>query len=1687
MAEINKLVYILLDEADRPTNLAAFDETDTIASGVLPERVRNSTDVVYDRSSVWEAGGTPEIDAAVSAPWQAGADYVANSSGDIADTSSRTNDLGSNSATWNATRDTVTTYSGTWTTTVDPAVSSNWENTYSTVYNNSGSWTGGGGGAVPASLSDGWQGTYAWASGASGVTTDISTVYGPISSTAATAIAGVTVLAAASGGYDTTKTTVDTNSPNWNSAYTSLNTASGGYDTTKTEVDTSSPNWNSAYTSLNTASGGYDDTKTLVDSTFDSSNTLADNLDVNGNELNNVAAITRSGTDGGLSLVLTGTTDRLLNIQNSTNNGGIKGTTNIKSAGKLYLSGTPVEIRSGSYTVDDFGASAAKWVSVYNSVSGASATWNAAGGAGDAWIAGASGIVDDLSTVYGPISGDANTAITSVTAKSSNWDSAYSYVTSVFNTADTANIDVASGNIIEVSGITGAAGSLLNLVAPALSVSSTGTFIQLISNSFFNTKAKGNINLSAGTDGTGSIALSCPDTVALLGGTTNIDGFTTTDFNGSATNWVSVYNSVKDSSATWDAAGGAGDAWIAGASGIVDDLSTVYGPISGTAGQVNTYVTTVFDTTNTTAIVPTVDITLTGTGSTLTVTGTGVTADIASLDVTTISGTNGDFTNLTGTNFTSTDATVGTLDVTAGLDVTGNTVLDDVTAISLDVTGGLDATGGTLTGMDTIAGLNANITSVTATNFTTNDGNANSWSAVDVSADEVRSRVVSAGTLAGSAGNDIVVSNTLNFGGGLIKRLRRIFHTGPFSVSSDGSSIDLDVPTSVLRINTNNWDTDNFGTCALNWSEAYDDVSTSGPDWNATKVLVDNNNANWTEAYNDANTLGAASGGWNDTKTLVDNTFDSANTLAANLDVNNKQLDNVAIIKGNTGLLIQGDAAGLTTHTVSMYGSTVTLSSAGNLNLDGFTTNDFNGSATNWNNAYDHLAASDTWIGGGGGDLSGEVVGDLDFQAAHKILNLTAIDTSAGGLAVTAAGTFDLDASNFDVNLAAGTGNVFNWSDQGGIYSTSSLAEDLNSIGKATSITVGGTTRNIDQDAVAVGNDILIYNSGASEWVAEQAAFVRTGGGGVISPTGGSTNLSLGDTALDGSGDVDFNNAGTIGFGTQQSFTPSSNTFSTRNILVGNELSSGPDCVANWEGSTIWASGSILSAGVGCDITLRGDKFFYGPTEINGATTFIGTPTLNTNLDANLNNIEDLQKIQCGGTPFTLEVTGTTAARDLTIKNTSNSFGSTYGNMVFESAGNLSLSGTSVDISGTAINNYGPVSIVHDSEDDTLYLESNVDTSNAAPVITLQRNSASPANADYLGQLKFRGKSSAGTTRVYSKIASKIGNPLNGSEDGTMEFEVRDNGSNKIALRLKGDSLRTLNTTDFYVDGDVGVGTTTPAQPLDVNGNSIFRGTIDANLNDITNINKLEGGSVKGLDLVSPNGDLHLSASNGYSVDMRGHAVTLDGSNIFGLSGGAVEVSATATYIKQHASAYFNLIAGTNMNLTAGTGATHAVSIEGCPFPNPFIQIKADTGLNINSAATVDVTWDSVDVSGGGKVGTHYSYDFTTTPTSVQVDTAGTYEIGFNIMVEDPSLTVAQRATHIARITKNGTAIGPGTIGYVRSNSGSNEASYNMNGYIVELASGDDIGVEFERKATNSSTVNTIAGYDHLLTIKRIG
>ena len=136
-----------------------------------------------------------------------------------------------------------------------------------------------------------------------------------------------------------------------------------------------------------------------------------------------------------------------------------------------------------------------------------------------------------------------------------------------------------------------------------------------------------------------------------------------------------------------------------------------------------------------------------------------------------------------------------------------------------------------------------------------------------------------------------------------------------------------------------------------------------------------------------------------------------------------------------------------------------------------------------------------------------------------------------------------------------------------------------------------------------------------------------------------------------------------------------------------------------------------------------------------------------------------------------------------------------------------------------------PLTIVNNDTTDTLLLTSTEDSSTAAPVITLKRNSASPADADYLGQLKFKGENDADQEVVYAKVTAKIQDASDGSEDGLIEFMNKKGGSNTITARLRSDSFQLLNNTNLVVAGltyPTSDGTSGQAIVTDGSGNLSF-------------------------------------------------------------------------------------------------------------------------------------------------------------------------------------------------------------------------------------------------------------------------
>ena len=212
-----------------------------------------------------------------------------------------------------------------------------------------------------------------------------------------------------------------------------------------------------------------------------------------------------------------------------------------------------------------------------------------------------------------------------------------------------------------------------------------------------------------------------------------------------------------------------------------------------------------------------------------------------------------------------------------------------------------------------------------------------------------------------------------------------------------------------------------------------------------------------------------------------------------------------------------------------------------------------------------------------------------------------------------------------------------------------------------------------------------------------------------------------------------------------------------------------------------------------------GDLTLSGDLTVNGTTTTLNTATL---------QIEDKNLVL--NYHASNDTSSTADGAGITIQDAVNS--STDATLLW-------------DASNDRFDFSHPLEITNNGTTDTLLLTSTEDSSTAAPVITLKRNSASPADADYLGQLKFKGENDADQEVVYAKVTAKIQDASDGSEDGLIEFMNKKAGSNTITARLRSDSFQLLNNTNLVVAGltyPTSDGTSGQAIVTDGSGNLSF-------------------------------------------------------------------------------------------------------------------------------------------------------------------------------------------------------------------------------------------------------------------------
>ena len=311
----------------------------------------------------------------------------------------------------------------------------------------------------------------------------------------------------------------------------------------------------------------------------------------------------------------------------------------------------------------------------------------------------------------------------------------------------------------------------------------------------------------------------------------------------------------------------------------------------------------------------------------------------------------------------------------------------------------------------------------------------------------------------------------------------------------------------------------------------------------------------------------------------------------------------------------------------------------------------------------------------------------------------------------------------------------------------------------------------------------------------------------------------------------------------------------------------------------------------------------------------------------------------------TLNVSGATVLAGLTFPTSDGSSGQVLqtngsGTLSFASVsvGDLSIVGSTIaspsnadltiDPSGSgsiklnaATDITGATTITTTTTGDSLLITTTEDSNSAAPVITLKRNSSSPADADYLGRLIFKGENDADQAVTYARISGKILDASDGSEDGAIEFNTIKAGSATITARLNSDELKLLNGTSLDVNGAgtfAGVMTATSVTSNDFTSNGSNaditlapQGTgninltagadvvIPANIGIILDGSGAEKIESDGTDIsisVGSNGDINIPADIGLTFGDDGEKIEGDGTDLT-ITGNNIKLTAVADVI----------------------------------------------------------------------------------------------------------------------------------------------------------------------------------------------
>jgi len=206
-------------------------------------------------------------------------------------------------------------------------------------------------------------------------------------------------------------------------------------------------------------------------------------------------------------------------------------------------------------------------------------------------------------------------------------------------------------------------------------------------------------------------------------------------------------------------------------------------------------------------------------------------------------------------------------------------------------------------------------------------------------------------------------------------------------------------------------------------------------------------------------------------------------------------------------------------------------------------------------------------------------------------------------------------------------------------------------------------------------------------------------------------------------------------------------------------------------------------------------------------------------------------------------VNGDSKGNTLTVENGTNDwqFSVSSNNLIISYGGTskaeLDSSGNLTVVGFTATDG---CTITTADNDPQLTLVSTDDDASRGPELLLYRNSASPANSDALGFIRWDGENDSGAQHEYIKFEASIAassGAASGSEQGRLDIRTMVSGTDRSRIDIDYDGTvinQDSQDLDFRVEGDtnthaiflrgsdsfVGIGTSGPNAPLEVAGTS---------------------------------------------------------------------------------------------------------------------------------------------------------------------------------------------------------------------------------------------------------------------------